>query len=57
MTRLYVELSSKEGDRMDKSLATAEYVMSKAKEAMAPYTLEWKSIGYISNSQLLSIKC
>ncbi|PGH30778.1 hypothetical protein GX50_06452 [[Emmonsia] crescens] len=49
MTRLYVELSSKEGDRMDKSLATAEYVMSKAKEAMAPYTLEWKSIEWFGN--------
>ncbi|PGH14410.1 hypothetical protein AJ79_03053 [Helicocarpus griseus UAMH5409] len=49
MTRLYVELSSKDGDRMDKSLATAEYVMNKAKEAMAPYTLEWKSIEWFGN--------
>ncbi|OJD15334.1 hypothetical protein AJ78_04418 [Emergomyces pasteurianus Ep9510] len=49
MTRLYVELSSKEGDRIDKSLATPEYVMSKAREAMAPYTLEWKSIEWFGN--------
>ncbi|OAX84310.1 hypothetical protein ACJ72_01308 [Emergomyces africanus] len=49
MTRLYVELSSKEGDRMDKSLATPEYVMSRAREAMAPYTLEWKSIEWFGN--------
>ncbi|ODH48147.1 hypothetical protein GX48_05742 [Paracoccidioides brasiliensis] len=49
MTRLYVELSSKEGSRMDKSLATPEYVMSRAREAMAPYTLEWKSIEWFGN--------
>ncbi|PGG97858.1 hypothetical protein GX51_07100 [Blastomyces parvus] len=49
MTRLYVELSSKDGDRMDRSLATPEYVISKAREAMAPYTLEWKSIEWFGN--------
>ncbi|KAK2781413.1 hypothetical protein FQN53_000604 [Emmonsiellopsis sp. PD_33] len=49
MTRLYVELSSKDGDRMDKSLATPEYVIKKAREAMAPYTLEWKSIEWFGN--------
>lgn len=45
MTRLYVQLSSTDGDRVDKSLATPEHVMKRAKEAMAPYSLEWKSIG------------
>jgi phenol 2-monooxygenase len=45
MTRLYVELSRTDGERMDKSLATPEYVINRAKEIMAPYRLEWKSIG------------
>jgi hypothetical protein len=45
MTRLYVELSSTEGERVDKAKATPEYVMALAKKAMAPFKLEWKSIG------------
>lgn len=45
MTRLYVELSPTDGDRIDKSIATPEYVMNRAKQVMAPYHLEWKSIG------------
>lgn len=45
MTRLYVELSPTDGDRIDKSLATPEYVMNRAKKVMAPYHLEWKNIG------------
>ncbi|KAG5287976.1 FAD binding domain-containing protein [Histoplasma ohiense] len=49
MTRLYVELSSTEGNRMDKSLATPEYVINRARQAMAPYTLEWKSIEWFGN--------
>lgn len=48
MTRLYVELSATDGERIDKSLATPEYVMSKAREVMAPFKLEWKSIGMLS---------
>ena len=47
MTRLYVQLSSTDGDRVDKSLATPEHVMNRAKDAMRPYSLEWKSIGEI----------
>jgi hypothetical protein len=45
MTRLYVELSSTEGERVDKAKATPEYVMTLARKAMAPFKLEWKSIG------------
>jgi phenol 2-monooxygenase len=44
MTRLYVELSSTDGERVDKSKATPEYVMQRAKDAMQPFQLEWKSV-------------
>ncbi|KAL5358558.1 FAD binding domain protein [Aspergillus floccosus] len=49
MTRLYVELSSTDGERVDKSMATPEYVMRRAKEAMHPFHLEWKSIEWFGN--------
>ncbi|GFG22341.1 phenol 2-monooxygenase [Aspergillus udagawae] len=49
MTRLYVELSSTEGERVDKAKATPEYVMALAKKAMAPFKLEWKSIEWFGN--------
>lgn len=45
MTRLYVQLSSTEGGRVDKALVTPEYVMERARSAMHPYRLEWSSIG------------
>ncbi|KAJ5807622.1 Monooxygenase FAD-binding [Penicillium robsamsonii] len=44
MTRLYVELSSTDGERVEKSKATTEYVMSRAREAMYPFNLEWKTV-------------
>ncbi|GFF39607.1 3-hydroxybenzoate 4-monooxygenase [Aspergillus lentulus] len=49
MTRLYVELSSTEGERVDKTKATPEYVMALARKAMAPFKLEWKSIEWFGN--------
>lgn len=49
MTRLYVELSSTDGERVDKSMATPEYVMRRAKDAMHPFQLEWKSIEWFGN--------
>lgn len=45
MTRLYVELSSTDGERVDRAKATPEYVMNRAREAMYPFRLEWKDIG------------
>lgn len=45
MTRLYVELSATAGERVDKDKATPQYVMARAREAMHPFSLEWKSIG------------
>ncbi|KAL6231083.1 hypothetical protein BDW75DRAFT_233905 [Aspergillus navahoensis] len=49
MTRLYVELSATAGERVDKAKATPEYVMARAKEAMKPFNLEWKSIEWFGN--------
>ncbi|RDW61163.1 uncharacterized protein DSM5745_10661 [Aspergillus mulundensis] len=49
MTRLYVELSATAGERVDKAKATPEYVMNRAKEAMKPFNLEWKSIEWFGN--------
>lgn len=49
MTRLYVELSATEGERVDRSKATKEYVMQRAKDAMHPFSLEWKSIEWFGN--------
>ncbi|KAJ5355660.1 Monooxygenase FAD-binding [Penicillium concentricum] len=44
MTRLYVELSSTDEERVEKSKATTEHVMGRAKEAMHPFSLEWKTV-------------
>ncbi|KAL4930428.1 FAD binding domain-containing protein [Aspergillus undulatus] len=49
MTRLYVELSATAGERVDKAKATPEYVIARAREAMKPFTLEWKSIEWFGN--------
>ncbi|KAL2824291.1 FAD binding domain protein [Aspergillus cavernicola] len=49
MTRLYVELSATAGERVDKGKATPEYVMARAKEAMKPFRMEWKSIEWFGN--------
>ncbi|KAL4915019.1 FAD binding domain-containing protein [Aspergillus aurantiobrunneus] len=49
MTRLYVELSATAGERVDKAKATPEYVMARAREAMKPFRLEWKSIEWFGN--------
>jgi hypothetical protein len=53
MTRLYVELSATAGERVDKAKATPQYVMERAKEAMKPFSLEWKSIGALTTSSFL----
>ncbi|KAI3003300.1 hypothetical protein CBS147346_5440 [Aspergillus niger] len=49
MTRLYVELSSTDGERVDRAKATPEYVMARAREAMQPFRLEWKFIEWFGN--------
>ncbi|GKZ34588.1 hypothetical protein AbraIFM66950_004902 [Aspergillus brasiliensis] len=49
MTRLYVELSSTDGERVDRAKATPEYVMNRAREAMYPFRLEWKDIEWFGN--------
>ncbi|KAJ5760141.1 hypothetical protein N7520_007297 [Penicillium odoratum] len=49
MTRLYVELSATDGERVDKAKATTEYVMQRAKEAMKPFELDWKTVEWFGN--------
>ncbi|PWY69067.1 FAD binding domain protein [Aspergillus heteromorphus CBS 117.55] len=49
LTRLYVELSATDGERVDKAKATPEYVMARAREAMTPFRLEWKTIEWFGN--------
>ncbi|KAB8215537.1 FAD binding domain protein [Aspergillus novoparasiticus] len=49
MTRLYVQLSETDGERVDKSKATPEYVMQRARDAMHPFRLEWKTIEWFGN--------
>ncbi|OOF93954.1 hypothetical protein ASPCADRAFT_132287, partial [Aspergillus carbonarius ITEM 5010] len=49
MTRLYVELSSTDGEKVDRAKATPEYVIARAREAMSPFRLEWKSIEWFGN--------
>lgn len=45
MTRFYIELSSgSEGATISKTIANEEFVMKRAKEIMAPFTVEWKSV-------------
>lgn len=49
MTRLYVELSATDGERVDRAKATTEYVMQRAREAMHPFKLEWKTVEWFGN--------
>ncbi|KAJ5157501.1 uncharacterized protein N7482_008601 [Penicillium canariense] len=49
MTRLYVQLSETDGERVDKAKATPEYVMQRARDAMHPFHLEWKTIEWFGN--------
>ncbi|GMG54549.1 unnamed protein product [Aspergillus oryzae var. brunneus] len=49
MTRLYVQLSETDGERVDRSKATPEYVMRRARDAMHPFRIEWKTIEWFGN--------
>jgi hypothetical protein len=49
MTRLYVQLSETDGERVDKTKATPEYVMQRARDAMKPFRLEWKTVEWFGN--------
>ncbi|KAJ5085569.1 hypothetical protein N7532_010340 [Penicillium argentinense] len=49
MTRLYVELSATDGERVDRAKATPEYVIDRARKAMQPFRLEWKSREWFGN--------
>ncbi|KAH8144863.1 uncharacterized protein LAJ45_11133 [Morchella importuna] len=47
MTRLYIELSNG-----SKSEATQEFVMARAKEIMAPFSVEWRSVEWFGVYQI-----
>ncbi|KAI5848764.1 FAD binding domain-containing protein [Morchella snyderi] len=47
MTRLYIELSNG-----TKSEATQEFVMARAKEIMAPFSVEWRSVEWFGVYQI-----
>lgn len=49
LTRLYVQLSETDGERVDRLKATPEYVMQRARDAMYPFRLEWKTIEWFGN--------
>ena len=45
MTRLYIELhASDPSEKISKAIASQEYVMSRAREIMKPFKVEWKSV-------------
>jgi phenol 2-monooxygenase len=45
MTRLYIELRSESDTVFDKSQATQEVVMERARNILKPYRLSWESVG------------
>jgi len=45
MTRLYIELNPKMQDVLSSESATQDFVMKRAQDILAPYTLKWKSVG------------
>lgn len=45
MTRLYIELNSGFDEAFDSEKAKQDFVIKRAQEIIAPYTLEWESIG------------
>lgn len=45
MTRLYIELNPKSAESLSSEEATQDFVIRRAQEIIAPYTLTWSSIG------------
>ncbi|AEO70419.1 uncharacterized protein THITE_2121849 [Thermothielavioides terrestris NRRL 8126] len=50
MTRLYIEL--KNGPRADRSQLGQEFVMQRAREIMAPFSIQWKYIEWFGRYQV-----
>jgi hypothetical protein len=55
MTRLYIELDRNLQDSVPVE-ATQEYVMQKAREIMAPFTLTWTSVGELSSNSTEALR-
>lgn len=45
MTRLYIELNPGMLEVLSSEAASQEFVMKRAQEIIAPFTLVWKSVG------------
>ncbi|THY82901.1 FAD binding domain protein [Aureobasidium pullulans] len=52
MTRLYIELRPESDAPMDKARANQEFVMERARQIMAPYSLSWKSVEWFGIYQI-----
>lgn len=48
MTRLYIELNPGMKELLSSEAASQEFVMKRAQEIVAPFTLTWKSVGKLS---------
>jgi phenol 2-monooxygenase (NADPH) len=48
MTRLYIELRPGTTSPIADEIANQDFVISRAKEIMKPFRVEWKSIGKLS---------
>jgi phenol 2-monooxygenase (NADPH) len=48
MTRLYIELNPRMEESMPSEAATQDFVMQRAQEIIAPYTLSWTSVEWFS---------
>jgi hypothetical protein len=45
MTRLYIELSSgSQGAKISKEIANKDFVMTRAKEILAPFGVKWERV-------------
>jgi hypothetical protein len=45
MVRLYIELNPGMHEVLSSEASSQEFVMKRAQEILAPFTLKWKSIG------------
>ncbi|ETN36235.1 uncharacterized protein HMPREF1541_08512 [Cyphellophora europaea CBS 101466] len=48
MTRLYIELNPRMEESMPSEAATQDFVMQRAREILAPYTVTWESVEWFS---------
>ncbi|KAG0638769.1 phenol 2-monooxygenase [Tuber brumale] len=53
MTRLYIELSTgSENTKISKAIANQDFVMTRGKEILAPFSVDWKSVEWFGCYQI-----